>query len=110
MVRKLILFSTTLLLICGCKTDTGQRYSLVKIDPGTEFQTIDGFGTCMINYKEFPEEYSEPDFFDRVVYDLGLSMLRIPIPEHLEYKNDDDDPDHFNWMRNCTRRSRRNDG
>ena len=97
MVRKLILFSITLFLICGCKTDTGQRYSLVKIDPGTEFQTIDGFGTCMINYKEFPEEYSEPDFFDRVVYDLGLSILRIPIPEHLEYKNDDDDPDHFNW-------------
>jgi glucuronoarabinoxylan endo-1,4-beta-xylanase len=97
MIRKLFLLPLAMLVIGSCKPDSIQQYSPVKIDPGTEFQTIDGFGTCMINYKEFPGEYSEPDFFDRVVYDLGLSILRIPIPEHFEYKNDDDDPDHFNW-------------
>jgi hypothetical protein len=32
-----------------------------------------------------------------VVHDLGLSILRIPITEHLEFANDDDGIDHFNW-------------
>jgi O-glycosyl hydrolase/ankyrin repeat protein len=69
----------------------------VTIDFRQNYQEIDGFGTSIINYKDFPEEYGDPDFIDRVVQDLGLSILRLPITEHLEYANDDDDPDHFNW-------------
>lgn len=69
----------------------------LELDTDRRYQEIDGFGTAVINYKEFPEEYDDPGFIDRVVNDLGLSLLRIPITEHLEYENDDADPDHFNW-------------
>jgi glucuronoarabinoxylan endo-1,4-beta-xylanase len=84
-------------IVTGCRSDVGQQYDLIQIDPGQEYQRIDGFGTCIVNYKEFPPEYFDKDFIDKVVYDLGLSILRIPINEHLEFCNDDNDPDHFNW-------------
>ena len=44
-----------------------------------------------------------------VVYDLGASLIRVPIMEHTEWANDDDDPKHFKWSRfyvkdNCKRK------
>ncbi len=84
-------------MVSGCGKDIDLPYELIKIDPGTEYQRIDGFGTSIVNYKEFPPEYLDDDFIDMVVNDLGLSILRIPINEHLEFSNDDNDPDHFNW-------------
>lgn len=90
----LLLIST---IISGCGHENNQEYDMIFLDPDTEYQHIDGFGTSMVNYKEFPPEYSDDDFLDQVVYDLGLSIMRIPITEHLEFINDDNDPDHFNW-------------
>lgn len=84
-------------IISGCRNDVDMQYDLIQLDPETEYQLINGFGTSMVNYKEFPPEYFDDDFLDMVVYDLGLSILRIPITEHLEFMNDDNDPDHFNW-------------
>src|SRR4030042_4355389 len=81
----------------GCGHENDQWYEMIRLDPDTEYQHIDGFGTSMVNYKEFPPEYSNDDFLDQVVYDLGLSIMRIPITEHLEFINDDNDPGHFNW-------------
>lgn len=69
----------------------------IVIDMTKTYQTIEGFGSCITNYKDFPKEYSDSLFFDRVVNDLGLSIVRVPLMEHTEWINDDDDPDHFNW-------------
>lgn len=85
--------------VTACRNDVNQQSDVVWLDTETEYQVIDGFGTSMINYKEFPPEYSDDKFLDMVVHDLGLSILRIPITEHLEYANDDGDTDHFNWDR-----------
>lgn len=43
-----------------------------------------------------------PAYFDDSLYNmavnyLGMSMLRLSFPQSLEWKNDDQDPDHFNW-------------
>ena len=69
----------------------------ISINLANSFQTIEGFGTCLVTYRNYPPEYNDPQFLDRVVNDLGLSILRIPVMEHTEYQNDDDNPDHFNW-------------
>src|SRR4030042_5723027 len=94
---KWIVILLIIIIISGCRHKNNQQYDMIRLDPDTEYQHIDGFGTSMVNYKEFPPEYSDDGFLDQVVYDLGLSILRIPITEHLEFINDDDDPDHFNW-------------
>ncbi|MGH8016894.1 MAG: hypothetical protein ACREIA_01175 [Opitutaceae bacterium] len=72
------------------------RQVAVTIDPSISHQTIEGFGATFVDWQD-PKEYSDPAFFDTVVYDLGLSILRIPLLEEIEPYNDDDDPDHFNW-------------
>ncbi|KPL20386.1 MAG: hypothetical protein AMS23_11065 [Bacteroides sp. SM1_62] len=86
-------------MVTGCRYDVNQPFDLIQLDTETEYQVINGFGTSMINYKEFPPEYDDDEFIDMVVDDLGMSILRIPITEHLEYINDGDDEDHFNWDR-----------
>lgn len=85
------------LFLPGCNNYTPSGEEDILIDLETRYQTIEGFGSCVVNYKDFPEEYNDPAFFDRVVQDLGLSIVRVPLMEHTEWINDDDDPDHFNW-------------
>ncbi len=70
----------------------------ISIDLTDTHQTIEGFGTCLVTYRDYPPEYHDPEFLDLVVNDLGISILRIPVMEHTEYQNDDEDPDHFNWQ------------
>ncbi len=84
-------------IIEGCQRDIPVAETSIAIDPSISYQTIEGFGSCIANYKEFPPEYSDPDFFDLVVNDLGMSIVRVPLMEHTEWVNDDSDPDHFNW-------------
>jgi glucuronoarabinoxylan endo-1,4-beta-xylanase len=69
----------------------------ITFDTKIRYQVIEGFGSCIVNYRDFPPEYAEPEFFNRVVNDLGLSIVRVPLMEHTEWINDDNDPDHFNW-------------
>ena len=94
---KWLYFLLIIFIFPACKTNINQQYDLVRINPDKEHQYIDGFGTSIVNYKKFPPEYFDENFIDQVVYDLGLSILRIPINEQLEFTNDDNDPDHFNW-------------
>ena len=104
MVLKSVLLPLSFILICSTAfissdSDPGDASArqTVTFDIRKEYQSIEGFGSCIVNYKDFPPEYSDPAFFDRVVNDLGLSIVRVPLMEHTEYVNDDDDPDHFNW-------------
>ncbi len=98
---RLILFLLIICIIPGCQPDTEQSFEWLKLDPETEYQNIYGFGLSIVNYKDFPPEYYDDHFIDMVVNDLGMSILRIPITEQLEYLNDDKDPDHFNWDGFC---------
>lgn len=57
---------------------------------------MDGFGACFIAYDLFPE-YQNPEFYDRVVFDLGLSILRVPMGGWENDGNDNDDPSVISW-------------
>jgi glucuronoarabinoxylan endo-1,4-beta-xylanase len=70
----------------------------VTIDPARTHQTIEGFGAAYIDWTpRTPKAYDDPAFYDLVVNDLGLSIVRQQMQDELEPVNDDDDPDHFNW-------------
>ena len=60
------------------------------------YQTVDGFGACIISYDLLPS-YQDPAFYDAAVFDLGLSILRIPVGDLEVVANDNEDPDNFDW-------------
>ena len=98
MNSKWIVVLALVILASGCYRDGNKDAVAVRVDPDTEYQRVHGFGTSMVNYKEFPPEYFQEDFLDLIVNDLGISILRVPITEHLEYANDDEgDPGHYHW-------------
>ncbi len=68
----------------------------VQVDATKTHQTIEGFGTMWTFWAWLPQ-YNDPAFFDRVVNDLGVSLVRVEIPASLEGVNDDADPHHYNW-------------
>ncbi|AHM62677.1 fibronectin type III [Flammeovirgaceae bacterium 311] len=71
----------------------------IEIDVEERYQTIEGFGTCVIDFLSSPEMpgYFDDSLYNMAVNDLGMSMLRLSFPQSMEWKNDDGDPDHFNW-------------
>lgn len=68
----------------------------VGVDPAQTFQTIDGMGAAMIPWETRPE-YNDPAFFDKIVNDLGATMARASLLPMAEVKNDNNDPNSFNW-------------
>jgi len=77
-------------------TAQAQRVAEVFVDLGVTHQTMEGFGGCFQGWME-PESLRDPAWYDALVNDLGVSMVRIPVPPNMEPVNDDDDPNHFNW-------------
>lgn len=73
-----------------------QRTVQVKVDLDVTHQTMEGFGAAIMGWRE-PASYRDPAWYDALVNDLGVSMVRIPVPTHMEPVNDDDDPDNFHW-------------
>ena len=69
----------------------------ITVDPARTHQIIEGFGSCIIDFTDPPAFYGDSAMYDRIVEDLGLTMLRMSIPQELEAVNDDDDPNHFEW-------------
>ncbi len=69
----------------------------VTVRPDQTYQTIEGFGSCIIDFTDPPAFYADSSLYDRIVDDLGLTMLRMSIPQELEAVNDDNDPNHFEW-------------
>jgi glucuronoarabinoxylan endo-1,4-beta-xylanase len=103
----IVLILATIHFACNESHQTSETID-ISIDLEETHQTIEGFGTCLVTYRDYPPEYHDPEFLDLVVNDLGISILRVPVMEHTEYQNDDGDPDHFNWqgfyMQNNNRR------
>lgn len=69
----------------------------VTVNAAQAHQAIEGFGSCIIDFTESPAFYADSAFYDRIVNDLGMTMLRMSIPQELEAVNDDNDPNHFEW-------------
>ena len=72
------------------------RAAEVSVDLQVTHQTMEGFGGCYEGWVE-PANFRDPAWYDALVNDLGVSMVRIPVPLWLEPVNDDADPNHFNW-------------
>jgi O-glycosyl hydrolase/ankyrin repeat protein/protocatechuate 3,4-dioxygenase beta subunit len=68
----------------------------VTVDSGVTFQTIDGLGASIKGNGQ-PAEYLSSGFYDKIVNDLGATMVRGVIWPTFEKVNDDSDPNHFNW-------------
>jgi len=68
----------------------------VTINTSQTFQTIEGLGAGMLQSK-LPAEYTDPNFYNLIVDDLGASAARAPLLPLAEKTNDDNDPNHFNW-------------
>ncbi len=66
------------------------------VDTGDVHQRMEGFGVCEVTWTP-PACYLTGEFYDTLVYDLGLSIIRIPLAASMERSNDDARPDHFNW-------------
>ena len=62
--------------------------SVVQINKAQKFQTIDGFGGFT---SLSPQEYNS-QFIDKIVNELGATILRSTIPTDMEIKNDNNDP------------------
>ncbi|MGF1483791.1 MAG: glycoside hydrolase family 30 beta sandwich domain-containing protein [Opitutales bacterium] len=63
----------------------------IQIDAGKTFQTIDGFGTCLISWGQFPGLYYDEKLAKIYADDMGLDILRcelgfgsLPNPTPLE--------------------------
>jgi len=70
----------------------------VSVDAGKRHQEIQGFGGALIVFGgEDRGDQSSPEFIDRSVNDLGVSLVRIPMPQEFEWRNDNADPDQFEW-------------
>ncbi len=54
------------------------RLVQVTVDPLLTHQTIEGFGGAMADWRR--AEYTDPAFFDRIVYDLGATIARVALP------------------------------
>jgi len=81
----------------GVLATEGQRKVEVVVHLGVTHQRMEGFGAAIMGWQE-PPPYRNPAWYDALVNEMGVSIVRIPIPpDMLEPVNDDDDPDHFNW-------------
>src|SRR5690606_33692907 len=63
----------------------------VVVNTSDTTQTIDGFGACIVPYDLFPD-YQDPGFYDRAVFDLGLSIMRVPLGRLEEVASESEDP------------------
>ena len=68
----------------------------VDVDTSKTHQAIEGFGYCFVTWKLLPM-YADPEFYNDMVFDLGVSMVRCPVPNNMEDVNDNDDPNVINW-------------
>ncbi len=51
----------------------------VEIDASRTFQTMEGFGTCLISWSDYPEIYQSDDYARFYTETVGLNMLRISL-------------------------------
>ncbi len=74
----IVLLFGPLLFVFGSNAQNGAKE--FEIDLEKQYQTIEGFGTSLINFgsywKEFPRLYRTPEFQNFYVNEMGMNMLR----------------------------------
>ncbi|HUG12784.1 MAG TPA: ankyrin repeat domain-containing protein [Opitutaceae bacterium] len=86
----------SLALAAGALASAALYGSTVVVNTHEKFQTMDGFGACIVTYDLLPE-YLDHAFYDLAVFDLGMSILRLPIGAVEVTANDNADPKNFAW-------------
>lgn len=72
----------------------------IRVDPSIKYQVIEGFGGSGAYLESLVRDLKEPfrtQVVDLLFSDLGINIYRMRIWSLIEFYNDDDDPDHFNW-------------
>lgn len=69
----------------------------VTVNAKKTFQTIEGFGTCLINWGQYPAETYTSSFADFYARTVGLNMLRENISFYLHPEVDD--PSEISWKK-----------
>lgn len=73
-------FTFLLIITVLLPTYAQQPQKTFTVNTDKQYQTIEGFGTSLINFgrywKEFPELYRTPEFQDFYVNEMGMNMLR----------------------------------
>lgn len=65
------------LTVSAGQTTFAQRKPVqVSIHTEQTYQTIEGFGACIIDFTEPPAFFNDPKLYDLAVNDLGMSILR----------------------------------
>lgn len=63
------------------------------VDSDVKYQTIEGFGGFGAEDNWWKDEpYFTESFVERLIHDLGVTILRDNIPQNFEFENDNDDP------------------
>jgi len=71
--------------------------SRITVDPGQQFQVVDGFG---LNFTGPYFRADQKGMFDMLIDDLGATMFRVVpylVYSNWEETNDNDDPNVMNW-------------
>lgn len=67
-------------LLAGCNSTKEKASTVFTVNLDEQFQTIEGFGTSLINFgpywKEFPDLYRTKEFQEFYVNEMGMNMLR----------------------------------
>ena len=64
-------------------------------DLSSRYQTWDGTGAAMNTWK-YGGSYDDPQFYNDLVGDAGVNIVRVPLWQGLENVNDNDDPNVLN--------------
>lgn len=70
----------------------------VTINPALLHQEWTGFGGSASTWRQ-GGAYNDPDFFNRMADDAGLTAFRIPVWYAFEQRNDNSDPNVFDWSK-----------
>ncbi|MEM3712508.1 MAG: glycoside hydrolase [Thermoproteota archaeon] len=72
----------------------------IRVDPSRKYQVIEGFGGSGAYFESLVHNLEEPlrtQVVDLLFSDLGVDIYRMRVWSLIEFYNDDDDPNHFNW-------------
>jgi O-glycosyl hydrolase len=97
-LRAVLISLAMLLCLAGLgRARSGEGVATIHVDPGKEYQRIDGFG---VNYTGPYYRADQKAMFDMLIDDLGATQFRV-VPYYVysnwEVTNDNNDPDSMNW-------------
>jgi hypothetical protein len=97
LIKVPIAISLCVMLAASVFAQGNSASSRITVNPGQQFQLIDGFG---LNFTGPYFRADQKAMFDTLIDDLGASMFRVVpylVYSNWEETNDNDDPNVMNW-------------